>query len=708
LNQDKIVNILPRKNTLNFFIKLFIFFIVFFLFVSSPSKARATGYYVDSINGSDSNPGISESQPWQSLHKVMQQSFQPGDIVQLKSGSRWQFDGFANRYGLEIDDSGTVSNPITFTTYGDGDRPVISNPPVVPNTDEWMTRGLVIFGNYVVIEGIKFEDVHDAAVRIKGSYNTVQNIMATKVGCGVSVEASGNLITQNYFYNLRMIRNTPDGDDDFGAVGAIVRSSNNEISYNTIINAKDASYDYTVDGGGIELYGTTDSNIIHHNWVENSAGFLEVGGGSAKNNKVYYNVSYNNARFSFFHVSGNFASDVDNFRVENNTVIQTVDDPKAWSQFAFSDELSRPDRFILRNNIVYQIDMTHVSNINNFTHAHNLYYYEGGDLGFVPGEGEIVDSNPQFEDIINKNLHLLSSSLAIDTGTNLGYTVDFDNNSVPYGSAPDLGAYEYGGSLPTSSPSPSPSPTPTPVPSPSLGDINEDGLVDSVDMQLLLSAWGSHSGPEDINGDSWVNSLDAAVVIKDWTGGGQTPVSLERRVSQGTDDAEECLTNNSSYLTSSDLEFVRDDNSGGGSPCTGEQVVGIRFQNITIPQGATVASAYLEFTVDETDTESTNLTFHAENTDNSSTFTSTSYNITNRPKTSSFVSGDNLPSWYTVGITHQTPDLSSIIQEVLNRPGWQSGNALTVIVNGTGQRTAEAYEGSASQASLLHVEYSSP
>ncbi len=299
-------------------------------------------------------------------------------------------------------------------------------------------------------------------------------------------------------------------------------------------------------------------------------------------------------------------------------------------------------------------------------------------------------------------------------GYNDGLVIPNFNDSSAQ-SVPDMGAHEantslmeFGVNAYRTSPTPTPPSSPTPTPGPPQGDINEDGLVDSVDMNLILDVWGEITpGNEnkDLNLDGWVNSLDAGVVIKDWTGGGQTPLSLERRVSQGTDDAEECLTNNSSYLTSSDLEFVRDDNPQGGSPCASAQSVGIRFQNITIPQGATVTSAYLEFTVDETDTESTNLTFHGENTDNSSPFTTANYNITNRSKTSSYVSWDNVPSWTTVGVTHQTPDLTSIIQEIINRPSWQSGNALAIIVNGIGQRTAEAYEGSASQASLLHIEY---
>ena len=52
------------------------------------------------------------------------------------------------------------------------------------------------------------------------------------------------------------------------------------------------------------------------------------------------------------------------------------------------------------------------------------------------------------------------------------------------------------------------------------------------------------------------------------------------------------------------------------------------------------------------------------------------------------------------------PDLASVIQEIVNRSGWVSGNALAIMVAGSGRRTAESYEGRATGAPLLHVEYS--
>ena len=46
-----------------------------------------------------------------------------------------------------------------------------------------------------------------------------------------------------------------------------------------------------------------------------------------------------------------------------------------------------------------------------------------------------------------------------------------------------------------------------------------------------------------------------------------------------------------------------------------------------------------------------------------------------------------------------------MIQEIVSRGQWASGNALAVIITGSGHRTAESYNGSPSQSPLLHVEY---
>lgn len=164
--------------------------------------------------------------------------------------------------------------------------------------------------------------------------------------------------------------------------------------------------------------------------------------------------------------------------------------------------------------------------------------------------------------------------------------------------------------------------------------------------------------------------------------GGNAPVShtISIPVATGSDDAEES-SNGSMSVTSSDLELVYDGSN---------QKVGMRFQNVTIPQGATIESAYVEFNVDEVNIGSTDLTFYGEDIDNSPTYLNIVGNISSRTKTTASVDWDNVPSWLITNTKQQSPDLSSIIQEIVDRNGWVEGYSLSIIVNGTGERTADS------------------
>lgn len=180
------------------------------------------------------------------------------------------------------------------------------------------------------------------------------------------------------------------------------------------------------------------------------------------------------------------------------------------------------------------------------------------------------------------------------------------------------------------------------------------------------------------------------------------------RVNASSDDAEESIElSNQMDLLSSDLELLFEVDS---TPASG-QWVGMRFTNVTIPKGAVINNAHVQFATDETGTNSTSVTIAGEAVDDATTFTSTAGNISGRTLTTASVSWSSIPAWNTLqeaGVNQRTPNIASIIQEIVNRPGWVSGNDINIIFhsgNG-GTRTAEAYDGSPSEAPLLFVDYS--
>jgi len=93
--------------------------IVIYYFFSISLLAQTT-YYISSSEGSDSNPGTSQNSPWETISKLNNTSFLPGDRILFKSGDKW---GGA---GLLIKNSGTSNSMILFGSYGSGSKPVLS------------------------------------------------------------------------------------------------------------------------------------------------------------------------------------------------------------------------------------------------------------------------------------------------------------------------------------------------------------------------------------------------------------------------------------------------------------------------------------------------------------------------------------------------------------------------------------------------------
>ncbi len=183
-------------------------------------------------------------------------------------------------------------------------------------------------------------------------------------------------------------------------------------------------------------------------------------------------------------------------------------------------------------------------------------------------------------------------------------------------------------------------------------------------------------------------------------GAGAVTAVVESRVAASTDDAEQRVGSTSVSLTSSDLELGTDGSA---------QTVGMRFVGLAIPPGVPIVDAWLQFQVDEAnlDAAAAALTIRAQAADDAPAFSATANNVAGRATTAASASWAP-PPWTTVGAAgpdQRATGLAPLIQEVVNRPGWQSGRALVLLVTGSGQRTAEAFDGSSSGAPLLHVVY---
>ncbi len=177
------------------------------------------------------------------------------------------------------------------------------------------------------------------------------------------------------------------------------------------------------------------------------------------------------------------------------------------------------------------------------------------------------------------------------------------------------------------------------------------------------------------------------------TTGQPTVESTTALIKAGRDDAEESKRG-SVYFTSRDLDLGED-----------RQTIGLHFAEVNIPAGATIQKAHVAFVAKQSDSKATNLQVGAEAADNAAAFTDTRNNISSRTATSAKVAWNNVPEWKK-NERYWTPDLSTVIQEIVNRGGWSANNAINIMVTGTGEREAWAYDGSVSLAPVLYIEYS--
>ncbi len=171
----------------------------------------------------------------------------------------------------------------------------------------------------------------------------------------------------------------------------------------------------------------------------------------------------------------------------------------------------------------------------------------------------------------------------------------------------------------------------------------------------------------------------------------------EGRVLASSDDAEES-SSRVVNLTSDDLELVLDGKV---------QKVGMRFTNILVPNHAVISYAYIQFQVDEVSTAAANLNIQGVAANSATTFIKAASNVSSRPRTTASVPW--VPaSWPAIDVAtaaQRTPNIAPVIQEIVNRGGWASSNALAIIVTGTGKRVAESFEGVSAAAPVLHIEW---
>jgi hypothetical protein len=151
-----------------------------------------------------------------------------------------------------------------------------------------------------------------------------------------------------------------------------------------------------------------------------------------------------------------------------------------------------------------------------------------------------------------------------------------------------------------------------------------------------------------------------------------------------SDDAEQ-INEEIDGLEDDDLDFGWEGTEGDANVV----MTGLRFQDLAIPVGATIDSAWLVLYAHEgkSTADVANITILGEDADSAATFTEDSL-ITARPATDASVSWIVEDNWI-IYFPYRTPDVKAIIQEIVDRDGWKSGNALSLVLKGEDQGASD-------------------
>lgn len=204
-------------------------------------------------------------------------------------------------------------------------------------------------------------------------------------------------------------------------------------------------------------------------------------------------------------------------------------------------------------------------------------------------------------------------------------------------------------------------------------DVNGDGIYDAGSDELLTST------TTDANG---YYEFTRAFLC------GTAEINIQ--VDRSRDDAEQDGT--SMNRTSSDLDF-------------GDKTIGMCFRNVNVPQGAEIEEAYFTVVSASSGSATTSITIYGHDANNAGSPGTGNNNLTNRNATTANVDW-LMPYWSASGVQHQSPDFSNVVQEIVNRGGWSSGNRMVILsAVSSGGRAAETFDGSSVDAPILTVKY---
>jgi parallel beta-helix repeat protein len=405
------------------------------------TNAIAATYFV-SNSGSDLNSGLSLPNAFLTLQKAADTVI-AGDSVMVENGTYAGFD-IRNK-------NGTPADPIIFQALGNSALINLSGPI----RDDGIN---IENADYITIDGFIVNNM-------TGNGNGIRVVLSDHCivrNCQCDNNAERGIFT-GFTDDILIEYNVCSNSIDEHGIYVSNSSDRPIIRYNECFGNNNIGIhmngDLSAGGDGIisdaEVYG----NVIHDN---NLAAGINMDG--VEDPVVYNNLIYNNhfaQGIALFQQDG--AVMTSGAKIYNNTIIVPSDG--RWGILLQNGANVNTEIY---NNIILNLHTWRgcisAENTSQLVSDHNILHDkmsnngDGSTITFAQWQALGLDGNSQlagslpsiFEDPGSDDYHIASSSQAIDAGSSSVSTlvsVDLDGNARPEGTAYDIGAYEYAGTV---------------------------------------------------------------------------------------------------------------------------------------------------------------------------------------------------------------------------------------------------------------------
>lgn len=483
-------------------LRLFSFLLLYLVVANSYSAI----YYVDDINGNDSNNGLTIATAWQTIYKVSTSNFLPGDTIKFKRGGVFR--------GQLLPKNGDAISHVVYSAYGNGAKPRLLGSENRSSTSDWIDEGGNIWrsvssfpvdvGNLIFNNATEFgiKKWNQASLVSQGDYwhdrlgTQAVKIYSTSNPGSYYADIEMALGNHMIYCQLNSYISFENLWLEYGGANGF------EIRNTHHIVIKDCDFSYIGGselagqvryGNAIQFWASSNNNIVKRNkiWEIYDTGVSNQNnnsGGAAQVYNLYYtnNIIWNCAYAGFEVWLDAFgpASLMKNIYFDNNTCVNIGG---GWAN------AQRPDHF-LQSGAGSAIYLGHTTAITDSIFIRNNVFYKAACILFANNEGietlletemdfniwykenptdtiavfytsSNIDlwTNAQFSNFqsvnnsdINSlavdplmadpngwNFQLTAGSPCIDAGTNTGIAYDFDLTPTPQNLVYDIGAYEY-------------------------------------------------------------------------------------------------------------------------------------------------------------------------------------------------------------------------------------------------------------------------